>query len=50
MFFKKEFEKIDVKKRMFQMIAKPGTEVILGEDFKPLFKMLLETHPGLDFL
>jgi hypothetical protein len=26
----------------------PG--VISPEDFKPLFKYLLETHPGLEFL
>ncbi len=37
-FWKKDFEKIDVKKRMFKLMAKPDSEFILNEDFKPLFK------------
>jgi serine/threonine-protein phosphatase 2A regulatory subunit B'' len=35
---------------MFKLIAKPFAEHIVNEDFKPLFKQLLETHPGLEFL
>jgi hypothetical protein len=35
---------------MFKIVAKPGSEYITAEDFKPLFKQLLETHPGLEFL
>lgn len=49
-FYKKEFEKTDAKRRMFKIIAKPGSDVIVAEDFKPLFKQLLDTHPGLEFL
>jgi serine/threonine-protein phosphatase 2A regulatory subunit B'' len=50
-FWKKEFEKIDVKKRMFKLIAKlESPDVIVAEDFKPLFRQLLDTHPGLEFL
>ena len=49
-FWKKEFEKVDVKKRMFKLIAKLDAEVIIAEDFKPLFRQLLDTHPGLEFL
>lgn len=49
-FWKKDFEKLDIKKRMFKLIAKAGVEHIISEDFKPLFKQLLETHPGLEFL
>lgn len=32
------------------MIAQPKSEFLRHEDFKPLFKHLLETHPGLEFL
>ena len=49
-FFKRELEKLDIKKRMFKIIGKPGAEFLTNDDFKPLFRMLLETHPGLDFL
>jgi hypothetical protein len=37
-FWKKDFEKLDVHRRMFKIIAKPGADVIVSEDFKPLFK------------
>jgi len=49
-FWKRELEKVDVKKRIFKLLAKPGAEVIVAEDFKPLFKQLLDSHPGLEFL
>jgi hypothetical protein len=31
-------EKFEVKKRMFKIIAKPGSEYILIEDFKPIMR------------
>ena len=49
-YWKKELERVDIKKRMFKVIAKPGTTHITSEDFKPLFRQLLDTHPGLEFL
>ena len=39
-----------MKKRMFKIIAKPFSEFISTEDFKPLFRQLLDSHPGLEFL
>jgi Ca2+-binding EF-hand superfamily protein len=37
-FFKREFEKTDIKKRMFKVIASINPEYITAEDFKPLFR------------
>lgn len=37
-YWKKELERVDVKKRMFKTIAKSGTNFITAEDFKPLFR------------
>ncbi len=45
-----EYERVDVAKRMFMVLAKPGEPYITNEDFKPMLKELLETHPGLNFL
>jgi len=42
---------VDIAKRIFKVIAKPDSpEAIVAEDFKPMMKTLLETHPGLEFL
>lgn len=35
---------------MFKVLAKPGEKYITNDDFKPMLKELLETHPGLHFL
>ena len=40
----------DPKRRLFDIIAKEGSNFIVGEDFKPMFKHLLVSHPGLEFL
>ena len=31
-------------------MAKPGNNYITTEDLKPMFRYLLDTHPGLEFL
>jgi hypothetical protein len=49
-FFRREFEAEIVAKRTFKTISQKVPGVISPEDFKPLFKYLLETHPGLEFL
>ena len=49
-FYKKNSESVDVKRQVFKLIAKKDKNFIVPEDFKPLFKNLLETHPGLEFL
>ena len=35
---------------MFEIIVKDGSKTIVGDDFKPMFKHMLESHPGLEFL
>ena len=42
--------KKDNKRRLFDILAKDKAKVIVNDDFKPMFKHLLESHPGLEFL
>ena len=49
-FWKKNFETESVAKRVFKLFAQYNSNVMVPEDFKALFKYLLETHPGLEFL
>jgi serine/threonine-protein phosphatase 2A regulatory subunit B'' len=49
-FWKKHLENESVAKRVFKLFAQPGSNYIVPSDFKALFKNLLETHPGLEFL
>lgn len=35
---------------MFRVVVGTGNDYITAEDFKPLFRQLLDTHPGLEFL
>ena len=48
--WQEEYEKLEVSKRMFKILAKPGEKYIVSDDFKPMLRELLETHPGLNFL
>lgn len=48
--WKAEFERVDVAKRMFKVLAKPDSEHLGSDDFKPIMRELLDTHPGLEFL
>lgn len=36
-YWKQNFEKIESKRRHFNLIAKPGQNYIVADDFKPLF-------------
>lgn len=38
------------KRRLFSIIAQDGANVIVPDDFKPVFTHLLDNHPGLEFL
>ena len=49
-FWKKHFEAECEGKRVFKLMGKLENNYIEPDDFKPLFKNLLETHPGLEFL
>jgi len=41
---------IEPKRRLFDVVAEQGKACWVNNDLKPLFKHLLETHPGLEFL
>jgi hypothetical protein len=49
-YWKTEYEMESVSKRVFKLLAQPNTKYIVPDDFKSLFKYLLESHPGLEFL
>ena len=49
-YYAAELQKADVSKRMFTIIAKTGSKYIEHDDFKPILKILMDTHPGLEFL
>ena len=44
-YYKRNCEGIEVKRHVFNLLAKKDKNYIVPEDFKPLFKNLLETHP-----
>ena len=45
-----DFHRKEPKRRLFELLCKDGKHTIEGDDFKPMFKNLLEKHPGLEFL
>ena len=45
-----EYERLEVCKRLFKVMAKPDHDYIDNDDFKPIMRTLLDTHPGLEFL
>lgn len=49
-FWKKHLEHETVKRRVFKILAKYESNVLVPDDFKPLFAYLLKNHPGLEFL
>lgn len=49
-FWKAELSGKNSEVRFFNLSKQPGSPGITREDFKPLMKVLLETHPGLEFL
>lgn len=49
-YYETKLQSIEVSKRIFHLLAKEGSNFIEKDDFQPLMKLLLETHPGLEFL
>lgn len=41
---------MELSKRFFTILAADGSDFILVDDLKPMMKVLLESHPGLEFL
>ena len=49
-FYTAELQHLEVSKRVFNLLAKPGSRFIERDDFRPLLAVLLTRHPGLEFL
>ena len=49
-YFKREFLGIPYAQRVFKILAQKDPKFIQPDDFKELFKYLLDTPPGLEFL
>ncbi len=49
-FYSGEFQKADITKRLFMLLARVGAKYIEKDDLRPLMQLLLEAHPGLEFL
>lgn len=49
-FWLNEMEPYDASDRFFNLIKQPNANAIVRDDFLPLIKALLATHPGLEFL
>lgn len=50
-FFRSNLEGLSEARRVFNLISSdPQKKFISPDDFKPLFKYLLVSHPGLEFL
>ena len=45
-----DYERQEVSKRMFKIMTRPDSKYLTNEDFKPILKELLNSHPGLNFL
>ncbi|WVZ59292.1 hypothetical protein U9M48_009452 [Paspalum notatum var. saurae] len=41
---------MDMASQIFEILRKPGYDYLTQDDFKPVLKELLATHPGLEFL
>ncbi|AQK65102.1 Serine/threonine protein phosphatase 2A regulatory subunit B''alpha [Zea mays] len=41
---------MDMASQIFEILRKPGCTYLTQDDFKPVLKELLATHPGLEFL
>eukprot|EP00899_Mesostigma_viride_P026122 jgi/Mesvir1/6695/Mv13729-RA.1 len=44
------FLKADPAARVFHCLRQPGARVLTQDDFRPILRELLATHPGLEFL
>lgn len=49
-FWKTQFEAIGIIERFFFTIKKQNNKYIDRNDFRPILRILMDTHPGLDFL
>ena len=45
-----DYEKLDVSRRLFNVIKNSSDDYLHNDDFKPILRVLLDSHPGLEFL
>eukprot|EP00239_Pterosperma_sp_CCMP1384_P003288 CAMPEP_0197843816 /NCGR_PEP_ID=MMETSP1438-20131217/757_1 /TAXON_ID=1461541 /ORGANISM="Pterosperma sp., Strain CCMP1384" /LENGTH=523 /DNA_ID=CAMNT_0043454213 /DNA_START=464 /DNA_END=2035 /DNA_ORIENTATION=+ len=45
-----KLERVCLATRVFEILKQAGTEALTHDDFRPLMRIILNTHPGLDFL
>lgn len=49
-YYSKEMRNLDITHRIFRILAKTGKQYIEKDDLYPLARIVMETHPGLEFL
>lgn len=49
-FWRDHYEREEQPKRVFKLLSALGRDYLVNEDFASLMRILLETHPGLEFL
>lgn len=49
-YWKSEYEGKSIVQRLFNTLRKPQNNYFERDDFRPLMRVLMDTHPGLDFL
>jgi hypothetical protein len=49
-FWREEMEPYDEVDRLFRLLKHPQAECLVKEDFYPILRDLLDTHPGMEFL
>lgn len=48
--WKEDYERLEVSRRLFNVVRNSSDDYLLTEDFKPILRVLLDSHPGLEFL
>mmetsp|Transcript_24153 Transcript_24153/g.52711 ORF Transcript_24153/g.52711 Transcript_24153/m.52711 type:complete len:546 (-) Transcript_24153:91-1728(-) len=49
-YWRAKLERADISQRAFEVLRQPGVDYLVHEDFQPIMHVILETHPGLEFL
>jgi len=49
-YWRAKLERADISQRAFEVLRQPGVDYLVHDDFRPIMNVVLETHPGLEFL
>ncbi|KAK3269386.1 hypothetical protein CYMTET_22170 [Cymbomonas tetramitiformis] len=49
-YWRAKLERADVSTRAYEVLRQPGRDYLVHEDFRPIMRLILDTHPGLEFL